>query len=122
MASYGGFSVCWLAGHNDGRYAALVAHAGIFNVEAQYLETEEMWFADFDLGGPYWDKENAVAQRTYANSPHRYVNNWTAPMLITVGELDYRILASPGYDGVQRRENAWTRSRDRWYSLTRTTG
>ena len=95
-ASYGGFSVYWLAGHNDGRYAALVAHAGIFNVEAQYLETEEMWFADFDLGGPYWDKENAVAQRTYANSPHRYVNNWTAPMLITVGELDYRILASQG--------------------------
>ncbi len=55
-ASYGGFSVYWLAGHNDGRYAALVAHAGIFNVEAQYLETEEMWFADFDLGGAFWDK------------------------------------------------------------------
>ncbi len=95
-ASYGGFSVYWLAGHNDGRYAALVAHAGIFNVEAQYLETEEMWFADFDLGGPFWDKDNATAQRTYANSPHRFVNNWTAPMLITVGELDYRILASQG--------------------------
>lgn len=95
-ASYGGFSVYWLAGHNDGRFAALVAHAGIFNVEAQYLETEEMWFADFDLGGPYWDKNNAIAQRTYENSPHRFVNNWTAPMLITVGELDYRILASQG--------------------------
>lgn len=95
-ASYGGFSVYWLAGHNDGRYAALIAHAGIFNLEAQYLETEEMWFADFDLGGPWWDKQNAVAQNTYANSPHRFVNNWTAPMLITVGELDYRILASQG--------------------------
>lgn len=95
-ASYGGFSVYWLAGHNDGRYAALVAHAGIFNLEAQYLETEEMWFADFDLGGPYWDKENAVAQRTYANSPHRFVDKWTAPILVTVGELDYRILASQG--------------------------
>ncbi|MDE6027613.1 MAG: S9 family peptidase, partial [Muribaculaceae bacterium] len=95
-ASYGGFSAYWLAGHNDGRFAAIVAHAGIFNVEAQYLETEEMWFADFDLGGPYWDKENATAQRTYANSPHRFVNNWQCPMLITVGELDYRILASQG--------------------------
>ena len=95
-ASYGGFSVYWLAGHHEGRFAALVAHAGIFNIEAQYLETEEMWFADYDIGGPYWDKENAVAQRTYENSPHRYVNNWTAPMLITVGELDYRILASQG--------------------------
>ncbi|MBD5328841.1 MAG: S9 family peptidase [Bacteroides sp.] len=95
-ASYGGFSAYWLAGHNDGRFAAIVAHAGIFNLEAQYLETEEMWFADFDLGGPYWEKENAIAQRTYSNSPHRYVNNWQCPMLITVGELDYRILASQG--------------------------
>ena len=95
-ASYGGFSVYWLAGHNEGRFAALIAHAGIFNIEAQYLETEEMWFADFDLGGPYWDKNNEIAQRTYANSPHRYVNEWQCPMLITVGELDYRILASQG--------------------------
>ncbi len=95
-ASYGGFSVYWLAGHHDGRFAALVAHAGIFNLEAQYLETEEMWFADYDLGGAYWDKENQIAQRTFANSPHRYVNNWTAPILVTVGELDYRILASQG--------------------------
>lgn len=95
-ASYGGFSVYWLAGHNDGRFAALVAHAGIFNVEAQYLETEEMWFADYDLGGAPWDTNNATAQRTYANSPHKYVDKWTAPILITVGELDYRILASQG--------------------------
>ena len=73
-----------------------MAHAGIFNIESQYLETEEMWFADFDLGGPYWDKENAVAQRTYANSPHRFIDKWTAPILVTVGELDYRILASQG--------------------------
>ena len=95
-ASYGGFSVYWLAGHHEGRFAAFIAHAGIFNLEAQYLETEEMWFADFDLGGPYWDKSNAVAQKTYATSPHLYVNNWTAPILVTVGELDYRILASQG--------------------------
>ena len=95
-ASYGGFSVYWLAGHHNGRFAALVSHAGIFNIEAQYLETEEMWFADFDLGGPYWDKTNAIAQRTYANSPHLYVDKWTAPILVTVGELDYRILASQG--------------------------
>lgn len=95
-ASYGGFSVYWLAGHHEGRFAALIAHAGIFNIEAQYLETEEMWFADYDLGGPFWDKDNAVAQRTYATSPHRFVDKWTAPILVTVGELDYRILASQG--------------------------
>ncbi|MDE5996875.1 MAG: S9 family peptidase [Muribaculaceae bacterium] len=95
-ASYGGFSVYWLAGHHEGRFAALVAHAGIFNMEAQYLETEEMWFADFDMGGAPWDNGNATAQRTFATSPHKFVNNWTAPILITVGELDYRILASQG--------------------------
>ncbi len=95
-ASYGGFSVYKLAGIHEGRFAALIAHAGIFNVEAQYLETEEMFFADFDLGGPYWDKNNEIAQRTYAGSPHRAVDKWTAPILVTVGELDYRILASQG--------------------------
>lgn len=95
-ASYGGFSVYKLAGIHEGRFAALIAHAGIFNLEAQYLETEEMFFADYDLGGAYWDKNNAIAQRTYAGSPHKAVDKWTAPILITVGELDYRILASQG--------------------------
>lgn len=95
-ASYGGFSVYWLAGHSDGRFAALVAHAGIFNMEAQYLETEEMWFANFDMGGAPWEKDNATAQATFATSPHKFVDKWTAPILVTVGELDYRILASQG--------------------------
>ena len=95
-ASYGGFSVYWLAGHHDNRFAALFAHAGIFNAESQYLETEEMWFANWDLGGAFWDKNNAVAQRTYANSPHKAVDKWTAPIMISVGEKDYRILASQG--------------------------
>ncbi len=95
-ASYGGFSVYWLAGNHDGRFAALIAHAGIFNTESQYLETEEMWFANWDLGGPFWDKNNAVAQRSFANSPHRFVDKWDTPILITHGEFDYRILASQG--------------------------
>ena len=95
-ASYGGFSVYWLAGNHDGRFAALLAHAGIFNTEAQYLETEEMWFANWDLGGPFWDKNNAVAQRTFAASPHKFVDRWTAPIMISHGELDYRILSSQG--------------------------
>ncbi len=95
-ASYGGFSVYWLAGHHNNRFAALFAHAGIFNLESQYLETEEMWFANWDLGGPYWDKSNKIAQETYANSPHKFVDKWTAPIMISVGEKDYRILASQG--------------------------
>ena len=95
-ASYGGFSVYWLAGNHEGRFAALLAHAGIFNMEAQYLETEEMWFANWDMGGAYWEKDNAAAQRTFANSPHRFVERWTAPIMISHGEYDYRILASQG--------------------------
>ena len=93
-ASYGGFSVYWLAGNHDGRFAALIAHAGIFNIEAQYLETEEMWFANWDMGGAYWDKDNKVAQRTFECSPHKYITKWNTPILITAGELDYRILSS----------------------------
>lgn len=95
-ASYGGFSVYMLAGIHENRFAALVAHAGIFNTEAQYLETEELWFANWDLGGPFWDKDNPVAQRTFANSPHKFVDRWNTPILITTGQLDYRILSSQG--------------------------
>lgn len=95
-ASYGGFSVYWLAGNHDGRFACLIAHAGIFNTESQYLETEEMWFANWDLGGPFWDKSNAAAQRSFANSPHKFVDKWDTPILITHGEYDFRILASQG--------------------------
>jgi len=95
-ASYGGFSVYWLAGHHQKRFKAFIAHAGIFNLEQQYLETEEMWFADWDMGGAYWDKQNAVAQRTFANSPHLFVEKWDTPILVTHGEKDYRILASQG--------------------------
>ena len=93
-ASYGGFSVYWLAGNHDNRFKALFAHAGIFNLEAQYLETEELFFANWDMGGPFWDKSNEIAQKTYATSPHRFVDNWNTPIMITHGEFDYRILAS----------------------------
>lgn len=95
-ASYGGFSVYFLAGIHEHRFAALLAHAGIFNMEAQYLETEEMWFANWDMGGAFWDKDNAAAQRTFANSPHRMVDKWDTPIMISHGEYDFRILASQG--------------------------
>lgn len=95
-ASYGGFSTYWLAGNHNKRFAAFFAHAGIFNTVAQYLETEEMWFANWDLGGPFWDKDNAVAQKSYANSPHMFVDKWDTPIMVSHGEYDFRILASQG--------------------------
>jgi len=95
-ASYGGFSVYWLAGNHQGRFKAFIAHDGMFNLESHYLETEEMWFANWDLGGPYWDSTNLVAQKTYASSPHRFVDKWNTPILIIHGEKDYRISYSEG--------------------------
>ena len=95
-ASYGGFSVYWLAGHHEKRFKAFLAHDGMFNLPQQYLETEEMWFVNWDLGGAYWDKANAIAQKSYANSPHLFVDKWDTPILVIHGEKDYRILASQG--------------------------
>ncbi len=95
-ASYGGFSAYWLAGHHEKRFKAFIAHDGMFNLPQQYLETEEMWFVNWDLGGAYWEKDNVVAQRSYANSPHLFVDKWDAPILVIHGEKDYRILASQG--------------------------
>ncbi len=95
-ASFGGFSVYWLAGHHNKRFKAFIAHDGIFNLQQQYLETEEMWFANWDMGGAYWDKNNATAQRTFATSPHLFVDKWDTPILCIHGEKDYRILASQG--------------------------
>ena len=93
-ASFGGFSVYWLAGHHNKRFKAFIAHDGIFNMEMQYLETEEKWFANWDMGGAYWEKDNATAQRTFANSPHKFVDKWDTPILCIHGEKDYRILAN----------------------------
>ena len=93
-ASFGGFSVYWIAGHHDGRFKAFIAHDGIFNLEMQYLETEEKWFANWDMGGAYWEKDNKIAQRTFENSPHRFVDKWDTPILCIHGEKDYRILAN----------------------------
>ncbi|NQU51819.1 MAG: S9 family peptidase [Bacteroidetes bacterium] len=95
-ASYGGFSVMYLAGNHEKRFKAFIAHDGIFNFEHMYTSTEEMWFVDFDYGGAYWDKTNAAAQRSYEFSPHKYVQNWDTPILIVQGEKDYRVPSEQG--------------------------
>lgn len=96
-ASYGGFSVYYLAGNSGDRFKALIAHNGIFNMEMQYMTTEEMWFANWDMGGAPWDKDNKVAQRTFANSPDKFVNNWKTPILVIHSGKDYRIDQSQGF-------------------------
>jgi len=87
-ASYGGYSVFYLAGIHEGRFKALISHCGMFNIESWYGSTEELWFPNKDIGGPYWEKPEPVG---YNYSPHLNVDKWTAPILIIVGEHDYRI-------------------------------
>ncbi len=88
-ASFGGYSVFWLAGHHQGRFKALVAHAGVFNLYSMYGATEELFFPDFDLGGPYWESPTPESYDRF--SPHLFVQNWDTPMLIIGGQLDYRV-------------------------------
>ena len=97
-ASFGGYSVYWLAGHHEKRFKVFLAHDGIFNFPEMFLSTEEMWFVDWDLGGNYWDKANVTAQRSYANSPHLFVDKWDTPILCVHSDKDYRILLAQGQE------------------------
>lgn len=89
-ASFGGYTVYWLMGNAGDRFAAMIAHCGVFNLESMYLSTEELFFVDWDLGGPYW-KDDATAELYRRFSPHRYVTNWRTPLLVIHGEKDYRV-------------------------------
>jgi len=95
-ASYGGFSVFYLAGNHQGRFKAFIAHDGIFNSEHMYSTTEEMWFENWDQGGAFWEMDNEVAQKSYTFSPHRYVQNWDTPILVIHGGKDYRVPKDQG--------------------------
>lgn len=95
-ASFGGYTVYWMAGNHDKRFKAFIAHCGIFNMEVQYLDTEEMFFANWDMGGPYWDKSNPAVRNTYKDSPHLFVEKWDTPILCIHGEKDYRVPVTQG--------------------------
>ena len=96
-ASFGGFSVYYLAGHHDGRFKCFIAHDGAFNLEAMYTETEENWFSNWEYDDAYWNKDRtANADKTYRNSPHLFVDKWDTPILCIHGEKDYRINATQG--------------------------
>jgi len=90
-ASYGGYSVFYLAGHHQNRFKAFISHCGMFNFESFYGSTEELFFTNKDLGGPYWDKSSKTIQRSYENSPHKFVAQWNTPILIIHGGKDFRI-------------------------------
>lgn len=88
-ASFGGYSVFWLAGNHDQRFKTFISHAGVFHLESMYGETEEMFFVHHDLDGAYWEEPRPVSYDVH--SPHTYVANWDTPIMIIHGELDYRV-------------------------------
>lgn len=97
-ASFGGFSVYYLAGHHNKRFKCFIAHDGAFNLESMYTDTEEAWFSNWEYDDAYWNKDlSENAKRTYENSPHRFVDNWDTPILCIHGEKDYRINANQGF-------------------------
>jgi len=93
-ASYGGYSVYWLAGNHDKRFKTFVSHCGLFNLESWYGTTEELFFANQDIGGAYWDKEAPDSYEKH--SPHKYVGNWDTPILVVHNEKDFRVPVSEG--------------------------
>jgi len=96
-ASFGGFSVYYLAGHHNKRFKAFIAHDGAFNLESMYTDTEEAWFSNWEYYDAYWNKDQSQrAKNTYANSPHRFIDKWDTPILVIHGEKDYRINANQG--------------------------
>lgn len=101
-ASYGGFSAYYLAGIHNKRFKTFIAHDGIFDWRAMYGTTEELWFVNWDLGGSYWDKDNAKAQKSYTEfNPANLVKKWDTPILIIQGGLDFRVPIEQGLGAFQ---------------------
>ena len=96
-ASFGGFSVYYLAGHHNKRFKAFISHDGAFNLESMYTDTEEVFFSNWEYDDAYWNKNRtARASKTYENSPHKFVDKWDTPILCIHGEKDYRIVYNQG--------------------------
>jgi dipeptidyl aminopeptidase/acylaminoacyl peptidase len=101
-ASYGGYSAFYLAGMHEKRFKTFIAHDGIFNMKSMYGTTEELWFVDWDYGGPYWDKSNAAAAKSYDQfDPSKLVDKWDTPILIYQGGKDYRVPIGQGLEAFQ---------------------
>lgn len=96
-ASFGGYTVFWMMGNHQKRFATMIAHCGVFNLESMYGSTEELFFVNWDLGGPYW-KSPEIQNEYHQFSPHRYVQNWDTPLLVIHGEKDFRVPVTQGME------------------------
>jgi dipeptidyl aminopeptidase/acylaminoacyl peptidase len=111
-ASYGGYSVFYLAGHHNNRFKSFIAHDGVFNLQSMYGTTEEVFFTNWDSGGPYWEKNNAAAVKTYEQfNPINYVDKWNTPILIIQGGIDFRVPVGQGQEAFQAAQLRGIKSR-----------
>jgi dipeptidyl aminopeptidase/acylaminoacyl peptidase len=111
-ASYGGYSVFYLAGIHNKRFKTFISHCGVFNLQSMYGTTEEVFFTDWDNGGPYWDKNNAAAQKTYSEfNPINMVAKWDTPIMIIQGGKDYRVPIGQGQEAFQAAQLRGIKSR-----------
>jgi dipeptidyl aminopeptidase/acylaminoacyl peptidase len=111
-ASYGGYSVFQLAGIHNNRFKTFISHCGVFNLESMYGTTEEVFFNNWDHGGAYWEKDNAVAQKTYSKfNPINMVDKWNTPILIIQGGKDYRVPIGQGQEAFQAAQLRGIKSR-----------
>lgn len=111
-ASYGGYSVFYLAGIHNKRFKTFISHCGVFNLQSMYGTTEEVFFTNWDSGGPYWEKDNAAAQKTYTKfNPINMVDKWDTPILIIQGGKDYRVPIGQGQEAFQAAQLRGIKSR-----------
>ncbi len=110
-ASFGGFSAFALAGIHNNRFKTFIAHDGIFDFRSMYGTTDEMWFENWEKGGPYWDKNNKVAQRSFSQSPSNFVDKWNTPIMIIQGGIDYRVPIEQGQQAFQAAQLKGIKSR-----------
>lgn len=111
-ASFGGYSIFFLAGHHNNRFKTFISHDGIFNMESMYGTTEELFFVNWDNGGAYWEKDNAAAMKTYTDfNPKNFVNNWDTPILIVQGGKDFRVPVGQALEAFQAAQLKGLKSR-----------
>jgi dipeptidyl aminopeptidase/acylaminoacyl peptidase len=111
-ASYGGYSVFYLAGIHNNRFKTFIAHDGVFNTQSMFGTTEEVFFNKWDFGGAYWEKDNAVAQKAYTTfNPMTLVEKWNTPILIIQGGKDFRVPIGQGQEAFQAAQLRGIKSR-----------
>lgn len=113
-ASYGGYSVYWLAGHHNNRFKSFIAHCGVFNLESMYGATEETFFVNHDLEGPYWKSPKPKSYEDF--SPHKFVQNWNTPMLVIHNEKDFRVPLGEGLQAFSAAQLRGLKSRFLYFS------